>query len=64
MKEQYRHFKGGIYEIVCEAIDSETKGELIVYKSLKDEEIWVRPKKMFFETIELGGETVPRFKKL
>jgi hypothetical protein len=64
MKEQYKHFKGRLYEIVCEAIDSETQDDLIVYKSLKDGKVWVRPKKMFFEKVEVNGEVVPRFEKL
>jgi len=64
MKEQYKHFKGGLYEIVCEAIDSETQDDLIVYKSLKDGKVWVRPKRMFFENVEVNGEIVPRFEKL
>jgi hypothetical protein len=64
MKEQYKHFKGGLYEIVCEAIDSETQDDLIVYKSLKDGKVWVRLKSMFFETVTLNGEIVPRFEKL
>jgi len=64
MKEQYKHFKGGLYEIVCKAIDSETQDDLIVYKSLKDGKVWVRPEKMFFENVEVNGLIVPRFEKL
>jgi len=64
MEEKYKHFKGGLYEIVCEAIDSETQDDLIVYKSLKDGKVWVRPKRMFFENVEVNGEIVPRFEKL
>jgi len=26
--------------------------------------IWVRPKKMFFENVIVGGKEVPRFKKV
>lgn len=64
MSEKYKHFKGGLYEIVCEATDSENQQELIVYKSLKDGKIWARPKKMFFEEVEVNGKIVPRFEKL
>lgn len=60
----YKHFKGGLYELVCEATDSETQEDLIVYKSLKDGKVWVRPKKMFFEKVEVNGKSMPRFEKL
>jgi len=60
----YKHFKGGRYEIVCEAIREEDMTEIIVYKSLAHGQIWTRPKKDFFgiKTLE-NGECVPRFKK-
>ncbi len=64
MGEQYKHFKGGLYELICEATDSETQSDLVVYKSLNDGRVWVRPKKMFFEKVKIGEKTIPRFKKL
>lgn len=64
MNEKYKHFKGGLYEMVCEAMDSENQEDLIVYKSLKDGKVWVRPKKMFFEQVEVSGKVVPRFERL
>ena len=44
---KYRHFKGGEYELIAVARHSETMEELVVYKSLKDGEVWARPKSMF-----------------
>ena len=44
---KYRHFKGNEYELIAVARHSETMEELVVYKSLKDGEVWARPKSMF-----------------
>ena len=57
---RYRHFKGNEYEVIAVARHSETMEELVVYKSLKDGEVWARPKAMF---VGKSGE-VRRFTKL
>lgn len=61
---RYRHYKGGIYEIVCEAkLEADPKVTLMIYRS--DEGlIWARPKDIFFETVQHDGKTVPRFSPL
>jgi hypothetical protein len=58
---RYRHYKGGLYEIVCEAkLEADPSITLIIYRS--DEGlIWARPKDNFFETVQHEGKTVPRF---
>lgn len=61
---KYLHFKGGEYEVLGEARHSETLEEMVVYKHLGKTEIWVRPKKMFLEKVEVVGKKVPRFKYL
>jgi len=58
---KYRHYKGGIYEIVCEAkLESDPAVIMMVYKN-EAGTIWTRPKSAFFELVECEGETVPRF---
>lgn len=50
-----RHFKGNYYYIENVCLDSETKEFVIVYRTLYDREdsnMWIRPAKMFFETID------------
>ena len=44
---KYRHFKGNEYELLAVARHTETMEELVIYKSLKDGEVWARPKSMF-----------------
>lgn len=51
----YRHFKGNYYFVEDVAYDSETKERMVVYKPLYKREdghmLWIRPEKMFLESI-------------
>ena len=59
---EFRHFKGGRYRLEGFAKDSETLEEMVVYRALYGEGgLWVRPAKMFFETIERDGKKMKRF---
>lgn len=60
----YRHFKGGIYEVLCIAIHSETREEYVVYKNTKKEITWIRPLAMFIEVVKRDGYQGPRFTKV
>ena len=58
----FRHFKGNPYRLEGFAKDSETLEEMVVYRALYGERgLWVRPAKMFFETVERDGRTMKRF---
>ncbi len=59
----YRHFKGNLYKALFLANDSETTEKMVVYQALYGEkEIWVRPLKMWNESVTLpNGEVVKRF---
>ncbi|HEY4497030.1 MAG TPA: DUF1653 domain-containing protein [Candidatus Paceibacterota bacterium] len=62
---KYEHFKGGQYEVICLARDSEDKErELVVYQSLDQGHIWVGPLDMFMEDVVIGGKSAPRFRYL
>jgi len=59
---KYRHFKGMEYEVVDVAKCSETLNEFVVYRALYGEKgLWIRPLKMFLETVERDGELKQRF---
>ena len=51
----YRHYKGNRYKVLGIGKHSETLEEMIVYRSLKDGEIWVRPSKMWNEIVNDEG---------
>lgn len=58
----YRHYKGADYEVMGLAHHSETEEALVVYRALYgDFGLWVRPREMFMETVDIDGEPVPRF---
>jgi len=59
---RYRHFKGGIYEVLGVVKHSETLEEMVLYKHEGEEELWVRPLKMFGEVVEKDGYKGPRFR--
>ena len=61
----FRHFKGNEYRMICEAKDSETLQDVVVYAALYGNgQIWVRPKEMFFGMTEQDGKLVPRFEEI
>lgn len=64
----YRHFKGGIAEVIGEAKNSETTEMFVAYYHKESETgktiLWVRPKDMFLEKVKYQGKKVPRFQFL
>ena len=59
---KYRHFKGGMYEVIALAKHSEPLEELVVYKALYGEgKVWVRPLAMWEEKVLVDGKEIPRF---
>ena len=61
-KGKYRHFKGGEYEVIDIVYHSETGEEMVLYRALYGEKrLWVRPKAMWNEQVEVNGEKIARF---
>lgn len=71
---KYKHYKGKFYQVIGVAKHSETLEDFVVYKCLHNNPqstLWVRPKKMFEEIVEIndptfaktsvGKKKVPRF---
>ena len=58
----YKHYKIKNYKVIGEATHSETEEKVVVYQCLYgDYSMWVRPKEMFIELIEVNGKRIPRF---
>jgi hypothetical protein len=62
---RYRHYKGGLYEVLGTARHSETCEPMTLYRALYGEKgLWVRPARMFEEPVIVQGVTQPRFLKI
>lgn len=59
---RYRHYKGGIYELLGVVRHSETLAPMVLYRALYGGHgLWVRPHGMFFEAVTIDGVSQPRF---
>lgn len=62
---RYRHYKGQEYSVLGEAQHSETQEVLVVYRQEYGAHgLWVRPKRMFLEMVNVDGQMLPRFQFL
>ncbi len=67
-KGTYQHFKGNYYAVIGIARESESLEEFVLFKALftskkfGSESLWIKPVKMFFETIEVDGKKIPCFR--
>lgn len=62
--EIWKHYKGGVYEILSMATHSETQESVVVYRSIPFGSVYVRPFSMWHENVKLeteGGAPIPRF---
>lgn len=59
---KYRHYKGGMYELLFIAKHSETCEPMVIYRALYGEGgCWARPAHMWNETVKTESGEVPRF---
>ncbi len=62
---RYRHYKGGLYEVIGTVRHSETREPMTLYRALYGEQgLWVRPAAMFGETVTINGIHQPRFTRI
>ncbi len=58
----YKHFKWWLYKVLYLAKETEKLEEVVVYKNINNNQIWIRKKKEFFEKIKRNSINIPRFK--
>lgn len=62
---RYRHYKGQHYQVIDTVRHSETLEPMTLYRTLYGNyDLWVRPAAMFNGTVEIDGQTLPRFVKV
>lgn len=64
--ERYRHYKGGLYEIICQAIQENDLSPVVVYRPLSGDAhtAWTRPMDVFFEMVQVGERMTQRFTRV
>ncbi|WP_306481578.1 DUF1653 domain-containing protein [Bacillus halotolerans] len=60
---RFKHYKGGLYKAIGEAIHTETEEKLVTYEDM-DGILWARPKDMFFGKVIIDGKEIKRFTKV
>ncbi|MEK7434019.1 MAG: GNAT family N-acetyltransferase [Cyanobacteriota bacterium] len=63
----YKHHKNKPYRYIGIARHSETLEELVLYETLYENDLgklWVRPKEMFFEKVDVNGKQIERFRPI
>lgn len=62
---KFRHFKGGIYEVLFEAENAETQETMVVYRRVDTGKMYVRSKVEFLGVVRIPTEkTIPRFERI
>lgn len=62
---RYRHYKGGLYDVVDTVRHSESLEPMTLYRALYGEQgLWVRPAAMFLEEVLIEGIRQPRFTRI
>ena len=65
---KYKHYKGGLVQVLGTAHSSENLEDVVIYIALYEcrnfgiGSLWARPKKSFLEKINVGKRKVPRFR--
>jgi len=60
----YRHFKGGIYEIVGFATCTQSDETVVIYKSYEQTKLWTRPIADFLTLLNTSTHHCGRFERL
>ncbi len=61
----YRHYKGGLYEVLDTVRHSESLQPMTLYRALYGKHgLWVRPAAMFLEEVVIDGIRQPRFTRI
>lgn len=61
--KRYRHFKGGLYEVIARGLIEGTRLPMVVYRTLDlgVSWVWIRPLGEFTGAATVDGIEVPRF---
>lgn len=58
---RWRHYKGGLYDVICCAVEEATLRPVVIYRSVERGYIWSRSAEEWLGHVDVGGATVRRF---
>jgi len=59
--KRYKHYKGGLYDVITLVKHSENDETLVIYKSIHFGSVYARPLTMWFDEINVDGKYMIRF---
>lgn len=59
---KYTHYKGKKYYVFCSVYDRAGEKYVLYQQCYGDNSFWIRPYSMFFDTVDVDGVTLKRFK--
>lgn len=60
--KKYKHYKGGVYKVICVALLESTLAPCVVYQAQYGKKlVFIRSVKEWNEIVEFNGESLPRF---
>lgn len=61
----WRHYKGGVYIVLCLAAREADHNQLdVIYKDVDTGRVWSRPLANWREEVSDGTKTIPRFRQV
>ncbi len=57
----YSHYKGGTYEVMTLSVHTETREELVIYKSIEYGSVYARPLNIWFDEVDSHIGKADRF---
>ena len=60
---RFRHYKGGEYEVIANALEEATLRHVVVYRAA-DGTVWTRPIDDWNETVAMNGVPTKRFTEM
>lgn len=61
MSDYYMHYKGDFYEKLYEGTNEKDLEPVVIYQSIRTNEIWVRPLKEWNDPVVYDGRLTTRF---
>jgi hypothetical protein len=62
---RYRHYKGGVYDVIAVARHTESEEEFVIYRlPVEPTTTWARPVEVFASLVGQGDRARPRFERI